>query len=158
MLAGQWSHAGTKAGSKVYPARPPSLELLEPRLLLNADLLAGEPLIPLEASLNEQAIHANVSQDCDESQESDGSLLLTYLASADGSSPADPIAPNQQDSVAGSDGFSIEPRGPSVLLCDSLIASSMTTYAEKCRSGAPAVAGSACTPANSCVATSACRR
>ena len=72
---------------------------LEPRLLLSADLIATEPLVHPGTSCGEHAIFVSLDQKKDAgTQESDPSVILTYLASPDEIS----AAPAQVSDVLGS--------------------------------------------------------
>jgi hypothetical protein len=75
------------AGERVQPVRPPSLEQLEPRLLLSADLIGTEPPALPGTSASAQAILVSLNQDYEGGQKTDCSLILTYLASVDEANP-----------------------------------------------------------------------
>lgn len=65
---------------KAQPAASPSLEMLEPRVLLSADSLPIEPLVQTESPLGTSAV--NVDLDKVESNQSDPSAILTYFTSS----------------------------------------------------------------------------
>ncbi|MBN1506080.1 MAG: LEPR-XLL domain-containing protein [Sedimentisphaerales bacterium] len=81
MLADWWSRVRAKARGKTRPGGSPSLEPLEPRVLLSADLLGTEPPAPAVLCLGERAIYVDLDEQDAQIPETDSSAILTYLAS-----------------------------------------------------------------------------
>ena len=85
MREGFWSWIRGKQGAaqSVQPHATPSLESLEPRLLLNADFVGIEPLRTLDVQPCEQVIQVDLDHQNETTQDADPSLILTYLASSE---------------------------------------------------------------------------
>ena len=74
----------TGVQEKALPARPPSLELLEARLLLDADLPGTELSAPLRTCLDEPVIYMDLNQQEESFQGNGPSAILTLTVSDDG--------------------------------------------------------------------------
>ena len=85
MRAGFWSwiRGPQGAGKSVQPHATPSLEALEPRLLLDADFVGAEPLGTLDVQPCEQVIQVDLRQHPEMLQDADPSLILTCFAPAE---------------------------------------------------------------------------
>jgi hypothetical protein len=88
-----WIRGQQGTGESVPPQAAPTLEPLEPRILLNADMLGIEPLRTLDVQSCEQVIQVDLNHQSETTDQSDSSLILSYLASAQES----------QEAVAGQD-------------------------------------------------------
>jgi hypothetical protein len=83
-----WLRGERGARGETQPPCPPSLEPLEARLLLSADLIGTEIFASLQVSLRECAIDVDVDRQDQGIEEYDPCLILTYLASADETGPS----------------------------------------------------------------------
>ena len=95
------------------PAGARSLEILEPRLLLDADLIATQPFSCLGIALDEEAVVVDLNRESADSRESDSCVIATFPASSGPASLTEPpdagsqsatsdLGPAGQDDATGS--------------------------------------------------------
>jgi len=82
-----WVRGRKGETERVQPSRPPSWEQLEPRLLLNADLIGTDALIPLLSTHQEQVICVDLAQEDPATIESQSSVFTIDLTAPGATDP-----------------------------------------------------------------------
>ena len=104
-----WLGKASWRSERAIPARASCFEPLEPRLLLNADLVGTGPTVPLEVPQAEEAVLVDVPSAAQQQKRSQGAVLTIDLVASGRTEDVDPAA---------SDGPAAGPTLPHLRLAD----------------------------------------